>query len=92
MKANADPNNKEKINLKGVAIGNGLTDVENQFGTYAAFASAKGLISATAASGIQAAWLPCKLGEGPHPSFSSVFVATVSSLMIASLSQMLAKA
>lgn len=50
------------VNLKGVAIGNGLTDVANQFGTYAAFAEGKGLISHSAAQGIQALWLPCQLG------------------------------
>ena len=39
-------------------VGEGL-----QFGTYAAFAAAKGLISPAAASGIEAFWIPCQIGK-----------------------------
>lgn len=51
-----------RINLKGVAIGNGLTDPGNQYGSYAAFAESNGLISSTASGAIQLAWPICKAG------------------------------
>jgi carboxypeptidase C (cathepsin A) len=50
------------INLKGIAIGNGLTDPGTQYGSYAPYAEAKGLISSTASQGIQLTWPFCKAG------------------------------
>ena len=44
----------KRINLAGIAIGNGLTDPKNQYGSYAAYAESQGLISSAEATGIQA--------------------------------------
>lgn len=55
-------NPSQRINLKGIAIGNGLSDPGNQYGSYAPFAEAKGLISSTASQGIQLSWPFCKAG------------------------------
>ena len=44
------PRGKQKINLKGFAIGNGLTDFGIQYGAYSTFAVYHNLISPTAAS------------------------------------------
>jgi carboxypeptidase C (cathepsin A) len=57
---NKDPS--ARINLKGIAIGNGLTDPGNQYGSYAPFAEAKGLISSGSSKAIQLTWPICKAG------------------------------
>ena len=43
---NNKPDTKNKINLKGFAIGNGLTDPGIQYGGYSDYALRNGLISA----------------------------------------------
>ena len=48
------------MNLKGMAIGNGLTDPGIQYGAYADFAEAEGLISSGVAALMRAVYPACK--------------------------------
>ncbi|DBA94519.1 hypothetical protein WJX77_001353 [Trebouxia sp. C0004] len=56
------PDVEKKINLKGFAIGNGLTDPGIQYGAYSDFALINNLISPTAARWIKATFPLCRIG------------------------------
>lgn len=56
------PDAGSKINLKGFAVGNGLTDPGIQYGAYSDFALMNNIISPTAARWVKATYPLCRIG------------------------------
>lgn len=77
------PSAAKKINLKGFAIGNGLTDPGIQYGAYSDYAVINNLVSPTTARYVKAVSTLCiqtlpdciTLGDLVHSMFSSVLLA-----------------
>ncbi|KAK9848936.1 hypothetical protein WJX84_006787 [Apatococcus fuscideae] len=61
FKHNLNVTSNTKINLKGLAVGNGLTDPAIQYGAYADYALHNGLIGSAARNGIKAVYPICQL-------------------------------
>ncbi|KAL3162857.1 hypothetical protein ABBQ32_009310 [Trebouxia sp. C0010 RCD-2024] len=72
------PSAAKKINLKGFAIGNGLTDPGIQYGAYSDYAVINNLVSPTTARYVKAMFPLCKLGIQLCNSWNVGFVCQLS--------------
>ncbi|EIE20942.1 peptidase S10, serine carboxypeptidase [Coccomyxa subellipsoidea C-169] len=68
---------KEPFNLKGLAIGNGLTNPAIQYGSYADFSFANGLISKNVQSTLNAIYPICRFGINACNTLGWDFVCSI---------------